>query len=125
MNFARFMPVQKEVSRRDFLKVSSLAGAGFAIGGISLPLSAAEAEVKKAGFGHFVKISDDNLVTVVIKHLDKIKARGDHWAYRDCRRRAGRQIGNRCVGSLPLRMLLVTTTSFGAGARNRWLNGGC
>ena len=71
MNFARFMPVQKKVSRRDFLKVSSLAGAGFAIGGISLPLSAAEAEVKKAGFGHFVKITDDNLVTVVIKHLDK------------------------------------------------------
>ena len=71
MNFARFMPVQKEVSRRDFLKVSSLAGAGFAIGGISLPLSAAEAEVKKTGFGHFVKITEDNLVTVVIKHLDK------------------------------------------------------
>jgi len=71
MNFARFMSIQPEFSRRNFLKVSSLAGVGFAIGGISLPLSATEAEVKTTGFGHFVKITEDNLVTVVIKHLDK------------------------------------------------------
>ncbi len=71
MNFSRFTPTPSPVSRRQFLKVSSLAGAGFAIGGISLPLSATESEMKSAGFGHFVKITSDNTVTVVIKHLDK------------------------------------------------------
>lgn len=71
MNFSRFTPTQTSVSRREFLKVSSLAGAGFAIGGISLSISATEVQMKTAGFGHFVKITSDNLVTVVIKHLDK------------------------------------------------------
>ncbi|WP_196138799.1 xanthine dehydrogenase family protein molybdopterin-binding subunit [Aliikangiella sp. G2MR2-5] len=79
MNLFRFIPQPLKVSRRQFIRVSSLAGAGFAIGGISLPLSvsgkaaedAPEKAVEQAGYGHFIKITPDNKVTVVIKHLDK------------------------------------------------------
>ncbi|TQV75011.1 xanthine dehydrogenase family protein molybdopterin-binding subunit [Aliikangiella marina] len=71
MNFSRFVPQKQNLSRREFLKVSSLAaGAGFAIG--SVPLVAGEATpAVQQGLGHFIKVTSDSLVTVVIKHLDK------------------------------------------------------
>ncbi|MGI9414046.1 MAG: molybdopterin cofactor-binding domain-containing protein [Hyphomicrobiales bacterium] len=60
-------------SRRSFLKLSVGAGAGLIIGA-SLPTplanAASEAQVNP-GFVPFVKITPDNVVTVVIKHLDK------------------------------------------------------
>lgn len=68
MNLSRFR--QQGIQRREFLKVAGIAGAGFAIGGVSLPLSAT-ARDDVGSFGHFIKIGSDNTVTVVIKHLDK------------------------------------------------------
>lgn len=65
------------INRREFLKVTTLAGVGFAIG-TWFPAQTVVADDKhkdsveaSAGFGHFVRVSADNTVTVVIKHLDK------------------------------------------------------
>ncbi|MBT1064005.1 xanthine dehydrogenase family protein molybdopterin-binding subunit [Bowmanella sp. Y26] len=57
------------MDRRQFLKVTSLAGVGFAIGPIAFANAAGQD--KHESLGNFVRISKDNLVTVVIKHLDK------------------------------------------------------
>ena len=65
------------LDRRAFLRVTSIAGVGFAIGGIvgvsgmAGEAEAGEPEGRANSFGHFVKIANDNTVTVVIKHLDK------------------------------------------------------
>jgi isoquinoline 1-oxidoreductase beta subunit len=67
-------------SRRSFIKVTTLAGAGFVVGcGESPPMGAAPtaatsapaAPPTNAAFNDFVKIGSDNRVTVIVKHLDK------------------------------------------------------
>ncbi len=70
--------VANNVSRRDFIKVSSLAGLGFMVGCGKSAEHAPEAHAKVAGssqdafeFNAFVKVTTDNKVTVVVKHLDK------------------------------------------------------
>jgi isoquinoline 1-oxidoreductase beta subunit len=62
------------MTRRSFLKVTSLAGAGFIIGyaPFSRALDAAPAAASAAhGLGPFIQIGADNTVTVLCKHLDK------------------------------------------------------
>jgi isoquinoline 1-oxidoreductase beta subunit len=67
-------------SRRTFIKVTTLAGAGFIVGCGESPdvgptptaaTSAPAATPTNAAFNPFVKVGSDNRVTVVIKHLDK------------------------------------------------------
>lgn len=59
------------ISRRGFLQVVSLAGAGFLIGcSRSGDETAAEAQ-GVAEIGPFIRIGTDDTVTVVVKHLDK------------------------------------------------------
>lgn len=63
-------------SRRTFLKVTTLAGAGFIIGCSEAPGTApAASATAPAGppveMNAFVKVGSDNKITVVIKHLDK------------------------------------------------------
>ena len=67
-------------SRRWFLQTSALAGAGFLIGcseepaaptGAETAAPAMPAEPVDAAFNAFLRISSDNTVTVVVKHLDK------------------------------------------------------
>ncbi|MGH8502420.1 MAG: molybdopterin cofactor-binding domain-containing protein [Gammaproteobacteria bacterium] len=64
---------QAGVTRRTFLKVTSLAGAGFVIGFAPFKgaLHAAPAGDARQGFGPFIRIGTDNTVTVLCKHLDK------------------------------------------------------
>jgi len=72
--FNRYPKTDTKISRRSFLKASSLAGAGFMVGTVAAPVIAAgdpTTPLPAEGFGHFVKIMKDNTVTVVIKHLDK------------------------------------------------------
>ncbi len=63
------------LDRRAFLKVTAITGVGFAIGVYDHSAQAAHHGKPKAdmprAFGHFVKIANDNTVTVIIKHLDK------------------------------------------------------
>lgn len=63
-----------EFDRRDFLRFSVGAGAGLVIGAY-LPGGVSEAAAAPAAgpvmFNPFVRISPDNTVTVLIKHLDK------------------------------------------------------
>jgi isoquinoline 1-oxidoreductase beta subunit len=63
-------------SRRTFLKVTTLAGAGFIIGCSDSPdvapaASSAVPAGPPAAMNAFVKIGSDNKITVVVKHLDK------------------------------------------------------
>ncbi len=58
------------ISRRTLLKVTALSGVGFAVGPFS-SLGNASNSTGPAEIGHFVRIANDNSVTVVIKHLDK------------------------------------------------------
>jgi isoquinoline 1-oxidoreductase beta subunit len=66
---------QAGMTRRSFLKVTLLAGAGFVIGftPFKSALRAAPAGDTSAmqGFGPFIRIGSDNTVTVLCKHLDK------------------------------------------------------
>ncbi len=68
------------LSRRGFLKVIGLSGAGFMVGcgDSSEPTATTEpaattpkAPVTNTEFGAFVKIGSDNSVTTIVKHLDK------------------------------------------------------
>ena len=62
-----------KTNRRGFLKLSVGTGVGLIIGA-SLPVSLAGAAGDVAaptGFAPFVKIGADNVITVVVKHLDK------------------------------------------------------
>ncbi|MDJ0907938.1 MAG: xanthine dehydrogenase family protein molybdopterin-binding subunit [Woeseiaceae bacterium] len=67
------------LSRRGFLKVVGLSGAGFMIGCSDSSEPAAEGvatsvtddPITSSEFGAFVRISTDNSVTVLCKHLDK------------------------------------------------------
>lgn len=74
----------RQPTRREFLRVTSLAGAGFLIGCDTSPApssapavtgaAAADATVAPAvqtPLNAFVRIATDNTVTVVVKHLDK------------------------------------------------------
>ncbi|MEM9303658.1 MAG: xanthine dehydrogenase family protein molybdopterin-binding subunit [Pseudomonadota bacterium] len=70
-------------SRRQFIKTAALASGGFLIGCGSEPASTPVAEASapeptvappvpiEAEFNAFVKVGSDNVVTVVVKHLDK------------------------------------------------------
>jgi isoquinoline 1-oxidoreductase beta subunit len=62
-------------TRRTFLKVTTLAGAGFVVGcgdsGSLEPAAAGAAAAGPVAMNAFVKIGADNRVTVIIKHLDK------------------------------------------------------
>ena len=63
-------------SRRTFLKISGGAGAGLVLGlAMPVPMAGNATEAKAAGapgiVNAFLRISPDNTVTVVIKHLDK------------------------------------------------------
>ncbi|HEV8645846.1 MAG TPA: molybdopterin cofactor-binding domain-containing protein, partial [Burkholderiales bacterium] len=55
------------ITRREFIKVSALAGGGFAIG-FALPASQAFAADTKRAFApnQWIRITPDNLVTVVV-----------------------------------------------------------
>lgn len=72
--------VRPALSRRGFLKVIGLSGAGFMIGcsdsSDTEPVAdagpaAAPEPVTRTDMGPFVRIGSDNTVTVMIKHLDK------------------------------------------------------
>ena len=71
----RHLP-RPSLSRRGFLKVAGLSGAGFLIGcsdsqdTAAISDTGAEAMVN-AVMGPFIRIGSDNTVTVLIKHLDK------------------------------------------------------
>ena len=60
-----------ELSRRKFLQVSAISGVGFSIGLSVSGTVSADGHQDKMAFGHFIKIANDNSITVVIKHLDK------------------------------------------------------
>ena len=62
-------PTAPGIDRRTFLKVSAISGVGFAIA--CLPFKAGAVQSQGLPFGNFVRVSRDNTVTVVIKHLDK------------------------------------------------------
>jgi len=72
---AQFATTARPTSRRTFLKVTTLAGAGFIVGCGETPApSAATAAATGAGpveMNAFVKVGADNRITVVVKHLDK------------------------------------------------------
>lgn len=57
-------------SRRDFLKLSLGAGAGLVIG-MQVDPVAASMHVAEGAFNPFVRITPDDTVTVIVKHLDK------------------------------------------------------
>lgn len=63
------------LSRRHFLQVVGLSGAGFMVGSIALDagdaLAAGADPAALTELGPFVRIGTDNTVTVMIKHLDK------------------------------------------------------
>ncbi|MBT8094793.1 MAG: xanthine dehydrogenase family protein molybdopterin-binding subunit [Gammaproteobacteria bacterium] len=72
--------VRPELSRRGFLKVIGLSGAGFMIGCSDSSDNATDAgsgaaaeaqPVTQSVLGPFVRIGSDNTVTVIVKHLDK------------------------------------------------------
>ena len=77
------MLAKPKPNRREFLRVTSLAGAGFLIGCDSAEKTAApnaapnatpDATVKavtSSSLNPFVRIGSDNTVTVIVKHLDK------------------------------------------------------
>ncbi|MEE4161110.1 MAG: xanthine dehydrogenase family protein molybdopterin-binding subunit [Woeseiaceae bacterium] len=72
----RFLP-RPALSRRRFLEVIGLSGAGFMVGcGPAADDAAPDSTDPAAGpaaadLNHFVRIGADNTVTVIIKHLDK------------------------------------------------------
>lgn len=63
-----------DASRRSFLKISGGVGAGLILG-LAVPVTnlggAAAAKAAELAPNPFLKISPDNVVTVIIKHLDK------------------------------------------------------
>jgi len=63
-----------EVSRRDFLKLTSLAGAGLTLGALLPELTTAAAATAASSGAPlampFVKIAPDNTVTVISKHVE-------------------------------------------------------
>src|SRR6185312_11084867 len=63
-----------EVSRRDFLKFTSLAGAGLTLGALlPEPTTAAGAAAASSKTGlamPFVRVDPDNTVTVISKHVE-------------------------------------------------------
>lgn len=64
------------LERRQFLKVVSLSGVGFALGSVSAEVLATSptkqlTQAHLSVFGPFIKVAKDNTITVVIKHLDK------------------------------------------------------
>ena len=68
--------VRPSLSRRGFLKVIGLSGAGFMIGCSESSDTAPVADVApepviNTVMGPFVRIGSDNTVTVLVKHLDK------------------------------------------------------
>ncbi len=81
MDIAARLIGQRPTTRRRFLQVSGLAGAGFLIGcqsgeetaettdTVAAPEAAAETSV--ADLNAFVRVGSDDTVTVVVKHLDK------------------------------------------------------
>ena len=66
------LDIAPKTNRRGFLKLSVGTGVGLIIGA-SLPVSLAGAagDAAPTGFAPFVKIGGDNVITVVVKHLDK------------------------------------------------------
>jgi isoquinoline 1-oxidoreductase beta subunit len=66
------MIANKEVSRRDFIRVSALTGGGLLIGAYftkeGVAAAGAEAPLADAEIGIYVRISPDNLVTIVGKN---------------------------------------------------------
>src|SRR5258706_15337390 len=63
-------------TRRTFIKVTTLAGAGFIVGcgespSVTSKAPAAAPPTGPVSFNAFVKIGADNKVTAIIKHLDK------------------------------------------------------
>jgi len=65
-----------KTTRRTFIKVTTLAGAGFIVGcgespSVTSKVPAAAAPSGPVAFNAFVKIGADNKVTAIIKHLDK------------------------------------------------------
>ena len=65
-----------KTTRRTFIKVTTLAGAGFIVGcgespSVTSKVPAAAAPSGPVTFNAFVKIGADNRVTAIIKHLDK------------------------------------------------------
>ncbi len=76
MSISNFVAAARvTTTRRTFIKVTTLAGAGFIVGcGESPSVSKAPIAAAPAGpvtFNAFVKIGADNKVTAIIKHLDK------------------------------------------------------
>jgi isoquinoline 1-oxidoreductase beta subunit len=70
--------MSEPMSRRSFLQVTALAGAGFIVGcgakqpGTAEPESPDEAPASKpSSLNAFVRVGSDNTITVMIKHLDK------------------------------------------------------
>jgi len=68
--------VRPSLSRRGFLKVIGLSGAGFMIGcsesSDTAPVADSASEpVTQSVMGPFIKVGSDNTVTVLVKHLDK------------------------------------------------------
>ncbi len=57
------------LDRRTFVKVSTIAGVGMTVG-VMPRITDASASLEH-GFGHFIRVANDNTVTVIIKHLDK------------------------------------------------------
>ena len=63
-------------TRRTFIKVTTLAGAGFLVGcgdssSVGPAVRAAPPAAPPVAFNAFVKIGADDKVTVIVKHLDK------------------------------------------------------
>ncbi|MEM6664827.1 MAG: xanthine dehydrogenase family protein molybdopterin-binding subunit [Pseudomonadota bacterium] len=64
----------QEPSRRSFLKMTAMAAGGLVIGGLLSPAGTAKAASSADGapaFTPFVRITPDNTVVVIVKHLDK------------------------------------------------------
>ncbi len=81
MAFTTLLDSSAPTTRRTFLKVTTLAGAGFIVGcgdsaDVAAPAAAAGAAsaarpARTLPFNAFVKVGTDNKVTAIIKHLDK------------------------------------------------------
>lgn len=70
MAISRYLENNK-ISRRSFIQASAITGVGFSVGAFTSVATAGESNKTSQSLGHFVKVSKDNKVTVVIKHLDK------------------------------------------------------
>ncbi len=61
-----------KIDRRVFLQIMAASGTGFLIGCSPAQDGATPApKIDTAKMGHFIRISTDNTVTVIVKHLDK------------------------------------------------------